>query len=130
MSDAPKPSLLVTIGREFAFASAHHLTKLPAAHKCSNVHGHSYRAWVFIRGPVDPMLGWVKDFGMVDLGVKQLLAQLDHHDLNTIPGLEECPTAEMLALWIFKRVALIEPLLFAVEVREESHSVARVEREP
>ena len=33
---------------ERRFEAAHHLPEVPAAHKCSNVHGHSYRVRVTI----------------------------------------------------------------------------------
>ncbi|HPF71566.1 MAG TPA: 6-carboxytetrahydropterin synthase, partial [Candidatus Krumholzibacteria bacterium] len=43
--------------------------------------------------------------------------ELDHHCLNEIPGLEN-PTAELLAVWIHRRLQDRLPLLVDVTVRE------------
>lgn len=117
------------IWRDFTFSSAHRLPLLPPSHKCSRLHGHNYDLRVFLCGPLEPTLGWVVDFGIVDVRVKQLLEQLDHHPLNEVPGLETCPTTEMLTLWLLERIVLCEPLLSAVEVREKDTSGARLEVE-
>lgn len=103
--------------KEFTFESAHRLPNCPPGHKCSRLHGHSYKVIVHINGPVDPQLGWVVDFGDIKTAFKPIEEQLDHYYLNDIPGLQN-PTSEVLAMWIWERLELALPLLSAVEVKE------------
>ncbi|GAA4243201.1 6-carboxytetrahydropterin synthase QueD [Dactylosporangium darangshiense] len=104
------------IFREFTFEAAHQLPNVPAGHKCARLHGHSYRVEVHVDGDVDPVTGWVMDFGDIKKAFQPLHDQLDHYYLNEVPGLKN-PTSEVLARWIWDR--LIDQLpLSAVEVRE------------
>ncbi|WP_329016685.1 6-carboxytetrahydropterin synthase QueD [Micromonospora rifamycinica] len=104
------------IFREFTFEAAHRLPHVPAGHKCARLHGHSYRVQVHVEGDVDPVAGWVMDFGDLKKAFAPLRDQLDHHYLNEVPGLEN-PTSEMLARWIWDRLVDQVPLS-AVMVRE------------
>jgi 6-pyruvoyltetrahydropterin/6-carboxytetrahydropterin synthase len=105
------------IFKEFTFEAAHRLPNLPAGHKCSRLHGHSYRVIVCVQGSLDPDLGWVQDFGDLKDAWKPLEAQLDHYYLNEVPGLEN-PTSEVLAEWIWARLSPLLQGLSAVTVRE------------
>lgn len=105
------------IFREFTFEAAHRLPNVPPGHKCARLHGHSYRALVRVEGTVDPTLGWVRDFGELKEAWKPLEAELDHHYLNEISGLEN-PTSERLAEWIWSRLVEVLPGLSAIEIRE------------
>ena len=58
---------------------------------------------VTLRGPVDPTLGWVMDFGDLKTAFRPLHDELDHNYLNDLPGLEN-PTSERLASWIWERL--------------------------
>lgn len=96
----------VTIGREIRFSAAHRLPNVPAGHKCSRMHGHSYRVVVELTGDVTEPLGWVFDFSMLDAVMRQLIYDvLDHRCLNEIAGLDN-PTSEALAVWCHKRLLL------------------------
>lgn len=103
--------------KEFRFEAAHRLPNVPEGHKCSRLHGHSFKVVIRVRGPVDEREGWVQDFGDIKAAFQPLLDQLDHYYLNEIPGLEN-PTSENIAMWIWKRLELSLPLLHEVEVRE------------
>lgn len=105
------------IFREFTFEAAHRLPNLPPEHKCTRLHGHSYRVILAVQGPVDSALGWVMDFGDIKNSWKPLDETLDHHYLNEIPGLEN-PTSEVLAAWIWDRLRPGLPELSSVTVRE------------
>jgi 6-pyruvoyltetrahydropterin/6-carboxytetrahydropterin synthase len=105
------------IFREFTFEAAHRLPQVPEGHKCARLHGHSYRVIVHVEAPVDPVAGWVMDFGDVKRAFKPLDAQLDHNYLNEIAGLEN-PTSEVLARWIWERLQPELPALSALTVRE------------
>ncbi len=103
--------------REYTFEAAHRLPHVPADHKCARLHGHSYRVVVHLRGVVENPPGWVMDFADVDTAFQPLHAQLDHHYLNEVAGLEN-PTSEVLARWIWQRLKPTLPQLTQVEVRE------------
>ncbi|GIU84144.1 MAG: 6-carboxy-5,6,7,8-tetrahydropterin synthase [Acidimicrobiales bacterium] len=109
---------------EFTFESAHRLPNAPEGHKCRRLHGHSWRVVVWLRGEVDAHRGWVVDFGEVAEAVRPIREELDHRYLNEIPGLEN-PTSEVLARWIWERLAPSLPGLLAVEVRETCTSGCR-----
>ncbi len=102
---------------EFTFEAAHRLPNVPSDHKCSRLHGHSYRVQVHVRGPVDESAGWVVDFADIKDACRPVIARLDHYYLNEIPGLEN-PTSEVLAAWLWNQLAPSLPMLSAVMVRE------------
>ncbi len=81
---------------EFNFSAAHHLVE--AASRCRAVHGHNYKLFVTIVGPVDEHTGMVMDFHHVDdIVAEVVVSRLDGTDLNErLP----CPTAERLIEWI------------------------------
>ena len=105
------------IFKEFTFEAAHHLPHVPADHPCARVHGHSYTLRVVVRGPLDPKAGWVVDFADLIAAATPTVAELDHHDLNGVAGLEN-PTTELLARWIWKRLKPRLALLARIELRE------------
>ena len=112
------------IWREFTFEAAHRLPHVPAGHKCARLHGHSFRVALHVRGPLDPTLGWVMDFADLKAVWRPLDEALDHRYLNEIPGLEN-PTSEVLARWIWQKLAPVLPGLSEVVVRETCTSGCR-----
>jgi 6-pyruvoyltetrahydropterin/6-carboxytetrahydropterin synthase len=107
----------VTLVRDYGFEAAHFLPRVAEDHKCRRVHGHSYRIRVALAGPIDPALGWLVDFADIDTVVAPVLGELDHRILNEVPGLDN-PTAEHLAIWLWRRLASRLPQLHEVEVAE------------
>ena len=105
------------IFKEFTFEAAHRLPNVPAGHKCSRLHGHSYRVELHVRGPIGERSGWIMDFADLTEAFNPLRAQLDHYYLNEVEGLEN-PTSENLARWIWKRLRPTLPQLHYVMVRE------------
>jgi 6-pyruvoyltetrahydropterin/6-carboxytetrahydropterin synthase len=103
--------------KEFTFEAAHRLPNVPAGHKCARLHGHSFTVRLTVRGPLDARLGWVMDFGDLKAAFRPVYEELDHNYLNELPGLEN-PTSEVLARWIWTRLAPGLPGLAAVEIRE------------
>lgn len=105
------------ITKSFRFDAAHQLPEVPPGHKCGRLHGHTYTVKLGLEGPLDARLGWVQDYGEISTAFAPLLALLDHHDLNGIPGLQNS-TAEVMAHWIYERLKPTLPLLADVTVCE------------
>lgn len=108
---------MMEVFKEFTFDAAHYLPYVPETHKCRRMHGHTYRVRVVVRGPLDPKLGWVMDFGDLKMLVQPIIQQLDHYTLNDIEGLEN-PTAENLAIWIWNKLKRDLPILTEIWVFE------------
>ncbi|MFT4099237.1 MAG: 6-carboxytetrahydropterin synthase QueD [Rhodoblastus sp.] len=105
------------ITQAFTFEAAHRLPNVPPTHRCHRMHGHSYRIELTLEGPVDPHTGFVADFFDIEAAFAPLLAQLDHHCLNDIEGLDN-PTAENIAVWVWDRIRPALPLTHAIRVYE------------
>ena len=112
---------VVEVVKDFRFEAAHFLPNVPEGHKCRRIHGHSFRGEVAVRGPLDPKLGWVVDFADLKRAVDPIVKDLDHYMLNEIAGLEN-PTSEILAMWIWQRVAPHVPNLHRVTIEETCSS--------
>ncbi len=107
--------------QDFRFEAAHRLPKVPEGHKCSRLHGHSYKVEVVVGGTVDPESGWVCDFAEVEDAWRGLHDTLDHRYLNEIPGLEN-PTSEIIAAFVWHRLKPAFPGLAKVVVHETCES--------
>ncbi|HVH33020.1 MAG TPA: 6-carboxytetrahydropterin synthase QueD [Tahibacter sp.] len=103
--------------KTFQIEAAHRLPMVPAGHKCSRLHGHSFRIDIHVAGPIDPQFGWVMDFADIKLAFAPLFDALDHRYLNEIDGLDN-PTSENLAVWIWQRLKPGLPLLSRIVVHE------------
>lgn len=104
--------------KQFRFESAHHLPRVSPDHKCHRVHGHSFRVDICLEGEVDPVMGWLVDYGEVSAIVEPILREeLDHRLLNDVPGLEN-PTSELLSVWLWNRLRTLVPHLAAITVHE------------
>jgi 6-pyruvoyltetrahydropterin/6-carboxytetrahydropterin synthase len=80
--------------------------------KCANLpgHGHNYRLFVTVRGPVDQASGFVADLGRLDaLVAERVLDRLDHQHLNSAVAEfadgQEIPSSENLVRWIHAQLA-------------------------
>src|SRR5689334_5528442 len=107
----------VELEKTFTFEAAHVLPKTPDGHKCRRLHGHSYRLDVTEAVEVDQRTGWPVDYADIQDAFEPLLDQLDHRYLNEIAGLEN-PTSEILAAWLWVRLAPRLPLLSRVTVHK------------
>jgi len=118
---------------EADFAAAHHLTHYHG--KCESLHGHNYRVRLWARGEHLDEGGMLIDFGLLKGSLRDVVATLDHSDLNGVPEFRGDPSAERIARYIFEKVeaslrarAAQTDLLSAVEVYETPTSMARYER--
>lgn len=106
------------ISKEFGFSASHVLGGLPAMHKCTRLHGHSYRIRVTIGGRADEM-GFVLDFCELAWIGKLIDRELDHRHLNDVLAVN--PTAENIAMWLAERIVAW------LGTRPERHRIDSVE---
>lgn len=91
----------VLVSKEFTFDSAHHLHCYEG--KCQNLHGHTYRLQVIMRGKTDHR-GIVIDFADIKRITKEhILYRLDHKYLNEALPLMNT-TAENMVVWIYEQL--------------------------
>jgi len=103
---------------ERSFEAAHSLTLLPKGHKCHGVHGHHYVVRVFCSGPVDPMTGFVIDYGNIKVVLDPLIERVDHSFLNDELCMPQ-PSTELLARWLWDElVGALDDKLDRIEIRE------------
>ena len=112
--------MAMIIYKKFTFDSAHYLSKVPIAHKCNAVHGHSYTLIVFIEGYVNNV-GWIMDYTDLKNAVQPVIDLIDHKLLNDITGLEN-PTSELLIIWLWDKIKLCLPSLKRLELNETTSS--------
>jgi 6-pyruvoyltetrahydropterin/6-carboxytetrahydropterin synthase len=102
----PDPVLNLPVRRRFTFEAAQSLPQLPAEHKCSKLHGHSYAVEVGAR-----------DMARLTPYLRDLYSALDHRCLNDIEGLEQA-TCEVICRWVWGRLAPEVDGLSVVVVQE------------
>ena len=102
------------VRRSFDFDAAHRLPRHPG--KCRELHGHAYRLVVAVDRPVDPATGLAVDFSdLKSVVAREVVNLLDHRYVN---DLIENPTAEIMAVWIWNRLAGPLPGLVEIELFE------------
>jgi len=110
------------------FSSAHQLRHYQG--KCETLHGHNFTVQVQVQGrTLDPKLGIVMDFQILKAMVKDVLAGLDHCNLNEMPEFVNInPSSEHLARHIFERLAARMPdpavTMHSVSVAEGPNTIA------
>jgi 6-pyruvoyltetrahydropterin/6-carboxytetrahydropterin synthase len=112
---------------EAGFAAAHFLRHYEG--KCERLHGHNYKVRAWARGERLGEGGLLLDFGELKGALRAVLEGLDHSLLNDEAAFEDDPSAERIAEFVYKALALRLPLapLHAVEVFETETSMARYE---
>jgi 6-pyruvoyltetrahydropterin/6-carboxytetrahydropterin synthase len=100
--------------KEFTFDAAHKLTNDNG--KCANLHGHTYKLQICVKGNVAQETGYVQDFKEIKKIVNTLVLDLlDHSYLNeTIDN----PSAENVSIWIWQRLKADLPLLYELKLWE------------
>lgn len=107
----------VRLTHEFRLESAHSLPGVPAEHKCSRIHGHTFGIEVHVEGEVDPESGWLVDYADLERAFRPVRDALDHRLLNEVEGLAN-PTSEHVARWIWERLGPRLPGLAEIVVKE------------
>ena len=90
---------VIRITKEFSFEMAHALEGYDGA--CSQIHGHSYRLFVTVKGrplsdPTNPKLGMVMDFGELKKIVNRTIVSLYDHALVIRPSATNKAVVETL----------------------------------
>ena len=109
--------MTIILAKDFEFESAQSLPTFPAGHKCRQVHGHSFRLTVSVRGEVDEASGILYDHAVISKAMRPIVEQLDHAYLNDVPGLEN-PTIERMCRWLWERLAPQLPGLYELVLHE------------
>ncbi|MEI7451454.1 MAG: 6-carboxytetrahydropterin synthase QueD [Desulfomonile sp.] len=107
----------------FTFDAAHRLPNVLPGHKCSRLHGHTFRVEIHVSNEVEAFSGWVIDFFDLKKAFEPILERLDHNYLNDVEGLEN-PTSENIAKWIWERLQPTLPILYKIVVQESPTSGA------
>ena len=110
---------------ESSFAAAHRLVHYNG--KCEHLHGHNYKVRLWVSGEELGEGGMLVDFGLLKVALGEVIAELDHSDLNEIAYFADDPSAERIATYIFSRVEVAHPELplSAIDVFETKGSMAR-----
>lgn len=111
---------MIEIFKEFTFEAAHQLrANVAPGHAYGTIHGHSFKAEVYLRGAPDPTTGWICDLANVEAKLAPIRETLDHAFLNDVNGLG-LPTLENIARYIWDRAEPDLPSLHRVTVRRGS----------
>lgn len=87
------------------FSAAHSLRGYNG--DCARIHGHNWIIEVFVRCSELNGIGIGIDFRDVKSAVKEVLADLDHSDLNELEAFRtENPTSENIARFLYRSLSL------------------------
>jgi 6-pyruvoyltetrahydropterin/6-carboxytetrahydropterin synthase len=85
---------------EDTFASAHQLVGYEGP--CENIHGHTWKVQIFLKGEKLDKLGMLFDFKQAKNLLKEIVAEFDHKNLNELKYFEKNnPTAENISKTIY-----------------------------
>lgn len=88
------------------FSAAHRLHGYPG--DCAKMHGHNWIVEVYVRCAGLNAIGIGIDFRDIKQAVKDVLAKMDHCDLNELPAFQEVnPTSEYIAKHLYEELSLL-----------------------
>src|SRR4029450_5214170 len=88
--------------KSFRFEAAHSLKGTTFGAASEEIHGHSFRAEVSMRGTPHPATGMVLDLGLLERSMEEVRKALDHKLLNKVEALGP-PTLENISRYILHR---------------------------
>jgi 6-pyruvoyltetrahydropterin/6-carboxytetrahydropterin synthase len=87
-----------------SIASAHRLPGYDGP--CKDMHGHTWKIEVCVRGDKLDKVGLLTDFKELKAKLKEVLGPLDHVVLNDLPAFKECnPSTENIARHVYRAMA-------------------------
>jgi 6-pyruvoyltetrahydropterin/6-carboxytetrahydropterin synthase len=89
--------------KSFRFEAAHSLKGTTFGTASEEIHGHSFRAEVSVRGTPAPDTGMVLDLGLLQRSMEEVRLMLDHKLLNKVEALGP-PTLENISKFIWERL--------------------------
>ena len=110
------------------FGAAHNLRNYGG--KCENLHGHTWKVEVALKGTSLNDIGLMRDFRDVKGALKEVLSRYDHSYINELSPFDKInPTAENLCKHIFDELVKGLPELFEVSVWEsdDARAVYRID---
>lgn len=93
----------ISLFRDLSFEAAHRNMASGTPPECQRLHGHSYRARVWLSGTVDPRLGWLRDFSEIKRACAPTIETLDHRFLNEVDGVRDGSIPD-LTRWLKERL--------------------------
>ena len=110
------------VSKELVFDSAHFITDHPG--KCENLHGGRYSLIVKIKGRIDPLTGFVIDYGYLKKVVKhKVIDRLDHQALNFVDtDIAWRSSTELLNIYIWEQLIDYLPGLQELQTFETTQS--------
>jgi len=106
--------------KSFTFEAAHALPNTTLGEASQEIHGHSFRAEVTVRGTPDPRTGMVMDLGLLTAAMAQTQKMLDHKFLNKIEAIG-LPTLENLSRFIYERLQHVGAITRVSVHRDSCH---------
>lgn len=106
------------LSQSFVFEAAHSLQREFDRDASLRIHGHSYRATIFIAGSPETSNGMLTDLCFVKQQLEQVRQQLDHRLLDDVPNLGPA-TLENLCSYIWHQLLPSLPQLQCVRVARE-----------
>jgi len=124
-------TMLIT--KTFDFDAAHQLDGLPKRHKCSHMHGHTYRVMLGFSGWPVPGTGFLAGLDYADIAAawESIHRKIDHKVLNKVKGIGN-PTTENLVLWVMNKLSRdkrVGRFLSLVRVYESSSTYCELSRD-
>jgi 6-pyruvoyltetrahydropterin/6-carboxytetrahydropterin synthase len=111
---------------EETFDSAHALRGYEGP--CENLHGHTWKVQVFLRGQKLNGLGLLEDFKNIRKELREILSEYDHHLLNDLPAFAAInPSSENISRELFEKMKPKFKNLFRVVVWESASTSAAYE---
>jgi 6-pyruvoyltetrahydropterin/6-carboxytetrahydropterin synthase len=103
--------------KKFNIESARSLPNVLETHPCYQLHGHSFKIIISVKGQIDKHTGFVTDFQEIENAFNPIKKILDHSFLNKIEGLSN-PTSENICIWIWDKIESSIPNICEIEIKE------------
>ena len=103
--------------KKFNIESARSLPNVSESHPCYQLHGHSFKIIITVKGQMDKHTGFVTDFQEIENVFNPIKKILDHSFLNKIEGLSN-PTSENICIWIWDKIESSIPNICEIEIKE------------
>ncbi len=88
---------------EDTFSSAHALRGYSGP--CENLHGHTWKVQVYLKGDKLNKIGIMVDFKEVKAKLKKVIDKFDHQNLNGLPEFKDKnPSCEIIAKLIYEKL--------------------------